>query len=230
MGAIYLLRHGQASFDAADYDKLSALGARQARLLGHALSACVIREPLFIRGALQRHRETLHQCLDVIGVSHDVVVDPRWNEFDHQEIIRAAFPEYADASKLRATVLAAPDPHAAFQQIFEQAMARWASGLHDTEYAETWSAFRTRVRLALGDVSAALASGRAAIVSTSGGPIAAIVQHLLQIPDAQAVALNWVIVNASYTKLLAGRHAVRLSSFNVHQHLDLTGERLVTYR
>ena len=37
MGTIYLVRHGQASFDSADYDKLSALGQLQAAQLG----ACV---------------------------------------------------------------------------------------------------------------------------------------------------------------------------------------------
>ena len=34
MGTLYLVRHGQASFGAADYDNLSELGHRQAVRLG----------------------------------------------------------------------------------------------------------------------------------------------------------------------------------------------------
>ena len=38
MSAVYLVRHGQASFGAADYDQLSALGEQQARVLGQVLA------------------------------------------------------------------------------------------------------------------------------------------------------------------------------------------------
>jgi len=34
MGTLYLVRHGQASYGAADYDQLSPRGALQARRLG----------------------------------------------------------------------------------------------------------------------------------------------------------------------------------------------------
>ena len=34
MASIYLVRHGQASFGAANYDQLSTLGQRQADLTG----------------------------------------------------------------------------------------------------------------------------------------------------------------------------------------------------
>ena len=38
MGSIYLIRHGQASFGADDYDVLSPLGVRQAEVLGDHLA------------------------------------------------------------------------------------------------------------------------------------------------------------------------------------------------
>ncbi|MFP2905716.1 histidine phosphatase family protein [Pyxidicoccus sp. 3LFB2] len=37
MGVVYLVRHGQASFGAADYDQLSETGLAQARVLGETL-------------------------------------------------------------------------------------------------------------------------------------------------------------------------------------------------
>ena len=105
-------------------------------------------------------------------------------------------------------------------------MSRWIGAEHDADYAESWPVFRQRVQAALDAVH----SGRDALVSTSGGPIAAVVQPLLALPDAQAVGLAWSIVNASVTKLLVGSRAVRLSSFNVHLHLEQAGANLVTYR
>ena len=50
MSNIYLVRHGQASFGAADYDQLSELGLRQSALLGplvqssHRPETCLARD------------------------------------------------------------------------------------------------------------------------------------------------------------------------------------------
>ncbi|NWD90503.1 phosphoglycerate mutase family protein, partial [Pseudomonas sp. K5002] len=38
MGSIYLIRHGQASFGADDYDVLSPIGVQQAQVLGRHLA------------------------------------------------------------------------------------------------------------------------------------------------------------------------------------------------
>ncbi|MCF8967887.1 histidine phosphatase family protein, partial [Pseudomonas carnis] len=38
MGSIYLIRHGQASFGADDYDVLSPIGVEQAQVLGRHLA------------------------------------------------------------------------------------------------------------------------------------------------------------------------------------------------
>ncbi|WP_164030788.1 histidine phosphatase family protein, partial [Serratia marcescens] len=43
MGSIYLIRHGQASFGADDYDVLSPTGIRQAEILGDHLRNLGVR-------------------------------------------------------------------------------------------------------------------------------------------------------------------------------------------
>src|ERR1700712_5758452 len=63
MGAIYLVRHGQASFAAADYDDLSALGREQGRVLGSALAARHVQAELVICGGMRRHAQTAQECL-----------------------------------------------------------------------------------------------------------------------------------------------------------------------
>src|SRR6185436_15500847 len=50
MSTLYLLRHAQASFGAADYDALSPLGLRQATRLGEALRARGVRPDVVLSG------------------------------------------------------------------------------------------------------------------------------------------------------------------------------------
>ena len=58
MGTLYLVRHGQASFGAADYDNLSELGHRQAVRLGEYWRERGMRFDAVITGTLKRHRQT----------------------------------------------------------------------------------------------------------------------------------------------------------------------------
>ena len=58
MATIYLIRHGQASFGAEDYDKLSALGMRQAQVAGEYLRDHGIILDAAYSGELLRQRET----------------------------------------------------------------------------------------------------------------------------------------------------------------------------
>ena len=59
MGALYLVRHGQASFGAADYDQLSELGARQCRRLGEHWQRRGMRFDAAFSGTLRRQRQSL---------------------------------------------------------------------------------------------------------------------------------------------------------------------------
>ncbi|MGO4778981.1 histidine phosphatase family protein, partial [Lysobacter sp. 2RAB21] len=121
-------------------------------------------------------------------------IDTRWNEFDHAQIIARHAPDYADHDHLVAHLSAQPDPRRAFQSLFAAAMTRWCSGDFDADYDETWFAFQQRCLAAMH--AAAEAGGGAANVwvFTSGGAIAAVVQQLLEVSDAQAMRLSWTLV------------------------------------
>jgi broad specificity phosphatase PhoE len=230
MSAVYLIRHGQASFGAADYDRLSERGELQARVLGGALSHLSPRIGALVSGDMLRHRQTAQGCLQAMGHSAQWQVDAGWNEFDHVSVVTALRPDYADPEVLRAELMAQPDPHRAFQTMFEQAVVRWVSGEHDDDYAETWQAFRARGKAALARLLEALPQGSDALVFTSGGPIAALAQQLLHIPDSDGFRLNWGLVNCGVTKLVRGRDGVRLSTLNGHAHFEGEHAALVTYR
>jgi broad specificity phosphatase PhoE len=59
MGTLYLVRHGQASFGADDYDQLSPLGRQQAVRLGEYWRGSRARRfDAVLTGTLRRHTQT----------------------------------------------------------------------------------------------------------------------------------------------------------------------------
>ncbi|OZB04826.1 MAG: phosphoglycerate kinase, partial [Marinobacter sp. 34-60-7] len=92
-----------------------------------------------------------------------------------------------------------------------------------------WPAFRQRVAAALDEVIG-LAGGADAVVSTSGGPIAIIAQHLLELSDRKALELNSVIANTSVSRILYSGRRRSLAVFNNYSHLEAENPALVTFR
>ena len=230
MGAIYLVRHGQASFGAQDYDRLSDRGVAQSRCLGRSLKAAGLDAAQVVSGSLRRHRDTAVHCLAGGGVIADPDIRPEWNEFDHLALLRAACARHGDMAALQQEIAAAPAPRQRFQEIFEAAMARWVGGRYDADYPETWPAFQQRCRQALARLCEEMTPGQDALVFTSGGPIAVIAQALLGLQTPVALGLNAVLVNTGVTQLHVGRRGPRLTVFNAHDHLRLAGRDWVTHR
>jgi len=236
MGQIFLVRHGQASFGAADYDQLSPAGVEQSRLLGAWLGAAGQRFGRVVTGSLKRHRQTAEACVGALpesarpdGAWH---TDAGFDEYDHEEVLVRHRPEFGDPIAAKDLLGKEANPKRAFQRVFAEAMARWMGGQHDAEYRESWAAFRARCLAALGRVVASAGAAQSAIVFTSGGPIAAICQDLLGVADRKAAELNFSLVNSAVTKLLYNSEGrVSLSYLNNFAHLEQTGQaQVVTYR
>jgi broad specificity phosphatase PhoE len=230
MAAIYMIRHAQASFGAQDYDQLSEVGLRQARVLGDALAARRVPAAATYCGSMRRHHQTAAGCLEAMRLPADWTVDAGWNEYDHDDVICAFEPRYRDHAALAADLAASPQPRKWFQSMFVRAVARWASGAHDGDYRESWPAFRDRVRAALGRVNAALGKSQAALVFTSGGPISAVCGGLLSLSEDETLKLNARLANAAVTKLVCSEGVVHLSSLNEHGHFEGEHAALITYR
>ncbi len=222
MGVVILVRHGQASFGADDYDVLSEIGWAQGRLLGTWLGERGVTPNSIVHGDLRRQRDTALAMAEGAGWSG---VEPRldqgWDEFDHLGMV-AAYPDLPDGE---------PD-RPGFQDLFEMAAARWTSGEHD-DYPESYAAFVARVRAALDRATGAAGPGGTVVVVSSGGPIAVACAALLE-PDADApgVARLWqrfntMIVNSSVSRVVVGSTGSRLLTYNEHPHLE--GDHL-TYR
>lgn len=230
MGAIYLVRHGQASFGSSNYDQLSPLGFEQARVVGEHLKSRLKHVDAVALGDMRRHRETAETCMAAMGLDLPVIEDTGFNEYAFEAIVKAHRPEFHDQSVMKAELAKTSDPKLAFQQFFEAAIARWTGGEHDHEYEESWPQFHSRCGGALDRLVQHIGHGKTALVFTSGGYIGVTVQRLLGLNAKQAFGFNWHIANASITKLLYGSRGVSLQSFNEHGHLESADGKLLTFR
>lgn len=229
MRELLLIRHGQASFGAEDYDQLSPIGEQQSSLLGEWLAACGPAPDLVAIGPRLRHHDTASLCLQAAGLSATPVLFPGLDEFDHHDILARQRPDLAAPGALRAELKQTADPHRAFQHLFAEAVARWISGRHDAEYTVPWPRFREHVLDALQQLSRHPAKSLWAF--TSGGPIAVIANALLGAPAAQTFKLSWPLVNTGVTRLRLSSRGATLMTYNAWPHLEhVNNGRLVTLR
>jgi broad specificity phosphatase PhoE len=122
-----------------------------------------------------------------------------------------------------------------FQRIFEKATARWIvddlDPRDDIADFERWSDFKARVYAALDEVMARHGSGSRVIVSTSGGVIAMALQRVLNFPDDQVIATNWMVRNSAVSRIIYGRGKLSLTQFNNLAHLETPEkQQLITFR
>jgi broad specificity phosphatase PhoE len=233
MARIFLVRHGQASLLEDDYDRLSPLGAIQGRAVGAWFAPRMAPPQVIVSGTLQRQRQTVAACIEGAGWKSAVpLIDEGFDEHDHDALIMESFPQWADRAALAAWLRASENPRRAYHSLFERAFAGWLRGEARSEGGMTWPQFKQRCMTALQRVADACGSGQSAVVVTSGGPIAAICQALIGLPDERVANLHMPLFNASITQLLTRPGKISLSSFNSVAHLELepNADSLVTYR
>ncbi|WP_426139314.1 histidine phosphatase family protein [Pseudomonas sp. DWP3-1-2] len=236
MGSIYLIRHGQASFGADDYDVLSPIGIRQAEVLGEHLAQLGVNFDRCIAGGLRRQQHTAQAAMAQFTAldlpAPDLEVNRAFDEFDADAVIRALLPAMlADEPQALHVMRNAAEHRAEFQRLFALVIARWLSGRYDTPSLQSWPEFVAQVQSGLlGILEDARPDARVAVF-TSGGTITALLHLITQIPAQQAFELNWQIVNTSLNLLKFRGREVALASFNSQAHLQLLkAPDLITYR
>lgn len=230
MAKIYLIRHGQASFNKLNYDQLSDLGHKQGEVIGSALTARGVEAGLVIYGAMQRHRETMLAAQRHWHSYGPVSEQAGFNEFDSDDVIACAFPQFKYKAAIAAWLLTQKNKPQAFQAMFSEAIKRWVEGNHDADYIESWSVFTARVEAALTNVIQQ-SDGKDCVIFTSGGPVTAIARQCLGLSDYHAFELNWTLYNGGISQLLYNQKGrVSLASCNEHHHLAQAGRSFLTYR
>lgn len=232
MGSIYLIRHGQASFGAEDYDVLSPLGAQQSSLLGSHLAQTGLRLDRAISGNLLRQSHTGRLVLEQLEQAPALETDPAFNEFDAEGVIRALLPALLPHEPKAVEIMRdAAHNRAEFQRLFVRLLETWIGGDYDAPALQSWQAFVDQVDGGLQRLLGSATSREKIAVFTSGGTITALLHRLTGMPVASAFAMNWQIVNTSLSCLKFQGERVTLASFNSHAHLQLLNTpSLITYR
>lgn len=235
MATIYLVRHGQASFGADDYDKLSDLGRRQAQVLGEYFAEAGIRLDAAYSGDLSRQRDTASLCLEAQPGPVPHTIDPRFNEVRNDEQLRYLLPVVSDANPaIKALVDQGLKDSKSYQKLIEAVFNHWVSPRCDDDRLQSWADYSGGVRAALDEVMTKEGGGKTVAIFASGGTIATMVAQVLGLGGEHTYRFYEPMMNCSVTQLFYSGPKVSLSYYNDCSYLELNGarlgERLVTYR
>lgn len=239
MSHLTVVRHGQASFFAEEYDKLSELGEEQARCLGDywARSKTVI-DDVYVgpRSRQKRSAELAGLHYQQSGHSWPTPVElPELDEYDLDGLMKRLKPRLAERDTDFAQMVEIYQRSEGetnrlrdFQKMFERLLSHWQSTDCNEPDVESWHAFRTRVKNVIERIQAHPGRSRRVVLFTSGGFIGATVQQALGTLDTTALELNWRIRNCSLTEFIYTSDRFTLDSFNAVPHLP--DSRLWTHR
>ena len=231
MSVLYLVRHGQAG-TRENYDSLSDLGARQARLLGAHFAEQGIEFREAYAGSLARQRATGAEVLRAASTATPIEVDAGWDEFDLAHVYREMAPHLVrddpdfarEFAEMQRAIVESQGKHAApvhrrWNDCDRKAVRAWGEARYPFT-GESWSAFNQRVHEAMArTASKCLACGGNVIVFTSATPIGISAARTLEIADGRAMWMAAVLLNASFSTLRVRENEVRLFSFNAAPHL-----------
>jgi len=211
MATLYLVRHGQASFGADDYDQLSSLGQRQCVQLGRYFADRGLVFDAALSGTLKRHQQTVSGICEGAGAPLETTQWPGLNEYDSHAVIAAIHPEPLG----RPTT---PELYRHHFRLLRQGLLQWMLGKTQPLGMPTWRDFQQGVVDALTHIRQSPAQ-RVLLVS-SGGPIACAIGHVLVTPPEATVELNMRLRNSSVTEFAFNAKRHMLQTYNTLPHLD----------
>lgn len=214
MSVLVLMRHGQASFGADDYDALSETGLAQARAAGVWLRERDSRPGAIWLGPRHRHAQTAQGLLDSAGWQLQTTVTAGLDEFGDGEEVLAA------AEQLFGRPMMGADAPSRREQLkcYDVTIGKWAAGEVELPGRAPFGAFRRQVRDWLNEVTAG-EGGRHELAVTSAGVVSAAVCEVLRLPDEQWHPVLQVVQNASFTEIVFSSSRRNLRSFNAVGHL-----------
>lgn len=235
MAEIYLIRHGQASFGTANYDRLSPIGCRQAEVLGGCFRDCGIHFDAAYSGELERQIKTAEIVLERQPGKLRCEIDARFNEVDTGSIFDCLVPKLSETSPQLAALFKSGERSSKdFQKALKIVFQHWVTTRSEYPQMQSWTDYSANAHRALADVMSREGSGKTLAVFTSGGTIATLVAHVLGLGAEQVYQFYEPVVNCSVTRFMYSGKKVSLSCFNDQQFIRLLGaqsdEALLTYR
>lgn len=227
-----MIRHGQASFLADDYDVLSERGIEQSRLLGDHVVAHGLRFDAIYTGSRRRQVDTTTHMIDRARAGGTDLPDAQqldaFDEYPFEALMRRALPKLLEDPELAALWNGDGDRRHSMSLFIERVTAKWSAGEIDVgDEIESFQSFHRRVTAGLDDVMQREGRGKSVAIITSGGPISQAVRRALDLDQERTWSVAWVVRNASITEFMYREDSFSLVSFNTTPHLR--GE-LLTFR
>jgi broad specificity phosphatase PhoE len=239
MGRVFLVRHAQASFLEPNYDRLSATGEAQSRILGEYWARHKVVFDRICSGPRVRHRDTEKGVRETyakhnLAFLESLVLD-EFDEFQGDVVLEKSLPQLCATDShvrdLEAAVKTANSPpqrRRNFQKLFDTVVTMWVNGELAVEGVESWESFIARVNRGLSQFLSTATKNETCAIFTSGGPVAVSVQRALRLSPQDTLQVAWMPRNCSYSEFLFSADRFTLSTFNSFQHLD--DPALLTYR
>ncbi|MBC7956336.1 MAG: histidine phosphatase family protein [Cytophagales bacterium] len=212
MGTVYLVRHGQASFGADNYDQLSDLGHRQCERLGEYFRHKGISFDAALVGTLQRQVESLAGIAKGMQWDAEPLSWPGLNEYDSKAVVTAIHPEPLPKPT-------SPELVRHHFRLLRDGLAQWMAGTTQPEGMPSYGDFVAGITDALDHVRGNHLEKKVLIVS-SGGPISTAVGHVLGMSPEATIDLNMRIRNSSVTEFAFTPKRHVLVTYNTLPHLD----------
>ncbi len=214
MGTLYLVRHGQASFGEANYDKLSALGHKQAVRLGEYFAAKGLTFDATITGTLRRQTETYEGICAGAGFSLAPQQRTGLNEYDSEAIIAAIHPHKLEKPT-------SPEEYRSHFRLLRDGLAQWMAGVISPKGMPSYVDWQRGIVDTLDHVRQSITKTNAnVLIVSSGGPISTAVGHVLGTSPETTIELNLRIRNSSVTEFAFTPKRHMLVTYNSLSHLD----------
>ena len=211
MGTLYLVRHGQASFGAADYDKLSELGQRQSVRLGDYFRQAGLSFDAVLTGTLRRHLQTYAAIREGGAFDMEAQQWPGLNEFDSEAVIATVYPHKLEKPDT-------PELYRHHFRLLRDGLTQWMNGVVSPKGMPSYREFQLGITGALDHVRKNY-DGNVLLVS-SGGPIATAIGHVLATTPETTIELNMRMRNSAVTEFAFNAKRHSLVTFNTLPHLE----------
>lgn len=222
MCKITLIRHGQASFGAPNYDLLSGIGRLQAAAVGDFFNTCSTPIERIVHGEMLRQSETAQIIATTIGISQPLEKNPALNEFDSDNLIKHYLPKVIQSLREQGQMIEDEDwfqTEEIFIQVYHALINRWQLD-HNCPF-ESWKMFAARVQLFTASLAELADPNHHLVLVTSGGLISIVLQQIWGLEDNTFSEINLSINNASLSEIKieldhseAKNYKIRLLSFN----------------
>jgi len=225
VGTLYLIRHGQASYGEADYDRLSPRGIEQAKAVGRWAASAGLDErseetgggdpaglaggaggraprgiDALYAGPLRRQQQTAQHAREASGgqlPAHDTLAELA--EYPAYELLQHLVPRLIAEDPRFEQLTSAPTPRL-LDLALTTILRRWSRNEWTVDGVEQIDAFVGRIRAGLDRVLRAAGSGARLACVTSAGPIGVAVGLVFGIPAERMMRTGIVIRNASITE------------------------------